>query len=138
MVVIVGVLANAGSAILGRQVNRVGDVSPLLVTLVSMGVGSVALLSAGICVQGFPSLSMVNWAIIGWLAVVNTAFAFTLWNLTLRTLSAMESSLINNAMLIQIPILAWLFLGEAITWQEGIGLMLAGIGIVLVQLQGRR
>jgi drug/metabolite transporter (DMT)-like permease len=138
IVVIVGVLANAGSAILGRQINRAGDVSPLLVTLVSMGVGSVALLSAGISVQGFPSLSLANWALIGWLAVVNTAFAFTLWNLTLRTLSAMESSLINNAMLIQIPILAWLFLDEAITRREGIGLMLAGIGIVLVQLRGKR
>ncbi|MGC8165164.1 EamA family transporter, partial [Salmonella enterica] len=73
-----------------------------------------------------------------WLAVVNTAFAFTLWNLTLRTLSAMESSLINNAMLIQIPILAWLFLGEVITWQKGVGLLLAGAGIVLVQLKAGR
>jgi drug/metabolite transporter (DMT)-like permease len=69
--------------------------------------------------------------------VVNTAFAFTLWNLTLRTLSATESSIINNAMLIQIPILAVLFLGESLTWRELIGLIVAGIGILLVQL-GRR
>jgi drug/metabolite transporter (DMT)-like permease len=41
-------------------------------------------------------------------------------------------------MLIQIPILAWLFLGEAITWREGSALALAGIGILLVQLYGRQ
>lgn len=137
-IVVICVLTNAGAGILGRQVNRAGDLSPLLVTLVSMGIGSGALLAAGIWVQGIPPLSLANWAIIAWLAVVNTAFAFTLWNLTLRTLSAMESSLINNAMLIQIPIMAWLFLGETITWQKGVGLLLAGIGIVLVQLRGRQ
>jgi drug/metabolite transporter (DMT)-like permease len=137
-VVLVGVLANAGSAVLGRHVNRAGHLSPLLVTLVSMSIGSIALLITGITLQGLPTLSLANWAIIAWLAVVNTAFAFTLWNLTLRTLSAMESSLINGAMLLQIPVLAWLFLGEAITWREGIGLALAGVGIVLVQLYGRQ
>ncbi|MBI1879883.1 MAG: EamA family transporter [Chloroflexi bacterium] len=138
IVVLVGVLANAGSAVLGRHVNRAGHLSPLFVTLVSMSIGSVALLVAGISLQGLPTLSLANWAIIAWLAVVNTAFAFTLWNLTLRTLSAMESSLINGVMLLQIPALAWLFLGEAITWREGLGLALAGVGIVLVQLYGRQ
>ncbi|MCK6628859.1 MAG: DMT family transporter [Anaerolineae bacterium] len=137
-VVGIGVLANAGSAVLGRFVNRAGHVSPLIVTLVSMGVGSLALLTAGIVTQGWPALSLSNWVIIGWLALVNTAFAFTLWNLTLRTLSAMESSLINNAMLLQIPFLAWLFLGETITGRELIGLALAGVGILVVQLRGKR
>jgi drug/metabolite transporter (DMT)-like permease len=138
LVVGVGVLANAAAGILGRQVNRAGDLSPLTVTLVSMGIGSVTLLVVGMTAQGFPSLSLTNWLMIIWLAVVNTAFAFTLWNLTLRTLSAMESSLINNAMLLQIPILAWIFLGESITGREGLALVLAALGIVLVQLFGRR
>lgn len=137
-VVLVGVLANAGSAVLGRHINRAGDLSPLFITLVSMGIGSIALLTTGISLQGLPALSPANWAIIVWLAIVNTAFAFTLWNLTLRALSAMESSLINNAMLFQIPLLAWLFLGETITWREGLGLALTGAGILLVQLRRRQ
>jgi drug/metabolite transporter (DMT)-like permease len=134
VVVIIGVVANAGSAILGRRVNRDGDIHPLTVTLVGMGIGASLLLAAGILVEGLPRLSPIHWAIIGWLAVVNTAFAYTLWNHTLRTLSAMESSLINNTMLIYIPILALLFLGEQITWRAGIGLVLAGLGILVVQL----
>lgn len=135
IVVAVGVLSNAGSSILGRHVNRDGDIPPLIVTIVSMGVGAVVLLVTGMLTQGLPRLSPIHWAIIGWLAVVNTAFAFTLWNHTLRTLSAMESSIINNTMLVQIAVLAWLFLGEQITWQEGMGMVLAGLGALIVQLR---
>jgi drug/metabolite transporter (DMT)-like permease len=138
IVVAVGVLANAGSSILGRRINRVGDIPPLTVTMVSMGVGAVMLLATGILTQGLPSLGPINWAIIGWLAVVNTAFGFTLWNHTLRTLSAMASSIINSTMLVQIAVLAWLFLGEHLTWQEGIGMVLAGLGALIVQVRPQR
>jgi drug/metabolite transporter (DMT)-like permease len=138
IVVVVGVLANAGASILGRHINRDGDIPPLTVTVVSMGVGAIMLLVAGVSSQGLPPLSPIHWAIIGWLAVVNTAFAFTLWNHTLRTLSAIESSIINSTMLVQIAILAWLFLGEHLTWQEGIGMVLAGLGALIVQLRPDR
>jgi drug/metabolite transporter (DMT)-like permease len=138
IIVIFGVLANAASAILGRYVNRSGAIQPFTVTLVSMGSGSMILLTSGLLVQGLPQLSPLNWAIIAWLAVVNTAFAFTLWNQTLRTLSAMESSIINNTMMIQIAILVWIFLGERLSWQEGIGLTTAAVGTLLVQLRPNR
>ena len=133
--VTIGVIANAGSSILGRQINRVGNIPPLGVTAVSMGFGAFVLLSAGIVRDGVPAISLSNWAIIAWLALVNTAFAFTLWNHTLRTLSAVESSVINNTMLIQIAILAWIFLGERLTWQEVAGLVVSGLGVVILQLR---
>ena len=37
--------------------------------------------------------------------------------------------------LIQIALLAWLFLGENLTSQEWIGVILAGLGVLLVQLR---
>jgi len=135
--VLIGVLANALSSILGREVNRSETIPPLTVTVVSMGVGGVVLLASGIALQGLPKLSLSSWIIILWLAVVNTAFAFTLWNQTLRTLSAMESTVINNTMLIQIAILAWLFLGEALSGQEILGMVVAGVGALLVQLRSK-
>jgi drug/metabolite transporter (DMT)-like permease len=58
---------------------------------------------------------LVNWATVLWLAVVNSAIAFTLWNRILRTLTAMDPSIINNTMLFQITLLAWVFLGEALS-----------------------
>jgi drug/metabolite transporter (DMT)-like permease len=134
-VALLGILANSVSAILGRNINRSGKYHPLVVTVISMGAGSVVLLSTGVLVEGFPAIDSQGWAIIIWLAIVNTAFAFTLWNLTLRTLTAMESSIINSTMMIWIPIFAVLFLGETLTTKEVIGLVAAGLGTLVVQLR---
>ncbi len=129
----VHLLATSLSSILGRGINRGQRLHPLLVTTVSMGVGSVLLLGTGLAVEPWPHLGWVQWGIVLWLAAVNTAVAFTLWNHTLRTLSAMESTLINNTMLIQISVLAWLFLGESLTWVKVGGLVLAAVGALLAQ-----
>jgi len=134
-VAVFGVLANAISAIIGRDINRSGEFHPLVVTVISMGIGSIVLLATGIVIEGLPVIGLKSWAIIVWLAVVNTAFAFTLWNHTLRTLSAMESSIINGTMLIWIPVLAVVFLGESVTGKEVIGLVSAGVGTLIVQLR---
>ncbi len=131
----IGVLANSSSAIIGRDINRNKNVSPLVITFISMGVGAIILIIIGISLNGLPEISFNSWIFLIWLAAINTAFAFTLWNLTLRTLTAMESSIINGTMLIQIAVLAWYFLDESITLQEGMGMLVAGIGAVLVQIK---
>lgn len=130
-----GVGVNAVSSILGRGLNRSQKHHPLIVTVVSMGAGSILLLAVGLIVEGIPMIDLKGWVIILWLAVVNTAFAFTLWNQTLRTLSAVESCIINSTMLIWIPIFAVVFLGETITAKEIVGLVIAGIGTLIVQLR---
>lgn len=133
-----GVLTNAGSAIIGRDVNRRKDIHPIIITFVSMGIGALILLAVGLITKGLPTISGRNWIYLFWLAGINTAFAFTLWNHTLRSLTAMESSIINGTMLIQIAILAWVFLGETITLQESIGMIFAAIGAVLVQMKKKQ
>jgi len=135
IVSIIGVGVNAVSSILGRDLNRSKEHHPLIVTVVSMGAGSIILLTIGLLTEGIPSIDIKSWGIIMWLAVVNTAFAFTLWNQTLRTLSAVESSIINSTMIIWIPIFAVVFLGEIITLKEIIGLFITGIGTLIVQLR---
>ena len=136
-VVIVGMFTNAISSVLGRHVNQDGRIPALIVTITSMGIGSFLLLGTGIAIQGLPHFDLTDWAIIVWLALVNSAFAFTLWNHTLRTLPAMESSIINSTMLVQIAILAWLFLGEELNLQKILGMTLAGLGALMVQLRRR-
>jgi drug/metabolite transporter (DMT)-like permease len=130
----VGILAYSASSILGRKINRNKNISSVVVTFISMGTGAILLLIAGLMVTGFPEISPKNWIFLLWLAVVNTAFAFTLWNYTLRTITAIESSIINGTMLIQIAILAWIFLGEIITILEGLGMLVAVIGVIFVQV----
>jgi drug/metabolite transporter (DMT)-like permease len=106
-----------------------------MITFISMGVGAVVLLALGVLVQGFGRLDLQSWLLIAWLAIVNTAFAFTLWNHTLRTLSAVESSILNSLMMPQIAILAFVFLSEALSVKEIIGLVLVGLGVLIVQLK---
>lgn len=137
-IAIFGLIANALAGIVGRSVNRGGGLNPLSVTVVSMGFGSILLLGSGFTLGGLPELDPGSWAIVAWLAVVNTAFAFTLWNHTLRTLTAMESSIVNNTMLIQIAVLAWVFLGESLMVKEFLGLTMAAAGILTVQILGGR
>ena len=135
LIMFVGVLANSSSAIIGRNVNRNKDISPFVVTFISMGIGAIILLVVGLSLNEFPIISTTNWLFLIWLAAINTAFAFTLWNLTLRTLTAMESCIINGTMLIQIAILSWVFLDEKITLQEGMGMFIAALGAILVQIR---
>jgi drug/metabolite transporter (DMT)-like permease len=134
-VVLVCVLANAAATLMGRQINREKRIHSLVVTAISMGIGAVALLGTGAVTQGVPDLSLQNWLIIAWLAVVNTAFAFTVWNQTQRTLSAVESSILNGTMMVQIALLAWLFLDESLTWQGAAGMVFVAGATVIVQLR---
>lgn len=129
------VFSNAGAVTLGRWINRRALMPALLITTISMGIGSVVLLGSGLLIQGLPEFSLTTIAIILWLAVVNTAFTYTLWNHTQRSLSAIQSSMINSTMLIQIALLAWIFLGETPNPQEILGMIVAAIGILLVQLR---
>lgn len=119
-------LSNAAASMLGRRVNR--TLAPIDVTAVSMVIGGATLLVAGLSMDGMPRLDAEAVGTIIWLATVNTAVAFTLWNRALKTLSATQASVINNTMLVQIAVLAWVFLGEPFTWAKSAGLALATLG----------
>ncbi len=134
---LVCVAAAAVSAHLGRSLARDASMrlgGPVGLTGLSVGGGAVALLAAGVFVEGVPALDARGWALVGWLAIVNTAFAFVLWNAALRTLTAVESSVLNNTMLIQIAILAVVLLDERLEPVQVAGLAAAAAGALVVQL----
>jgi drug/metabolite transporter (DMT)-like permease len=125
---------------LARDLNRDAQDrlgGPIGLTALTMGVGSLLLLGAGIGLEGWPPLDMTGWLIVVWLAVVNTAFAFTLYNRTLRILTAVESSVIVNLLLVMVAVMAWVFLGEALTLRQIAGLALATAGVLVVQVAPR-
>lgn len=103
-----------------------------------MSVGAPILLIAGLVTEGCPDLTARVVAIIVWLAVVNTALAFTLGNRSLGQLAAVESSAINNTMLIQIAVLAWIFLGEGPGPIGAAGIAVVSLGAFLTTFARRR
>jgi drug/metabolite transporter (DMT)-like permease len=130
----ISLAANIGGTLQGREVNRSGKYSALVVTIVSMGIGSAIMLIAGIAMQGLPPISLQGWGIVLLLAVVNTAFCFTMWNYIQQTLTAMEASLINSTMVAEVAALTWIFLGESLTGREIFGLALSIVGVLIVQI----
>ena len=96
IVMTIGVLANSASAVLGRNINREAKINPVVVTILSMGIGSILLLIIGIALQGLPSISFQNFLFLLWLAVINTALAFTIWNFTLRTFRQWNQALLTE------------------------------------------
>lgn len=132
VVACVGTAANASAAILGRLVNRRRHLRPISITTGSMTIGALLLLSTGLATEPAPVLSLTGWAIVLWLAGVNTAFAFVLWNNTLRRLNATTSAVINNTMLAQIALLAWIFLDERPPPWRFSGIIAMVVGMIAV------
>lgn len=130
---LVCLFSNAAATLLGRAVNRTARQSAVAVTAVSMSVGAVLLLAAGLVVDGVPHVSWSAAAIVAWLAIVNTAFAWTWWNHAQRSLTATESAAINTTMAVQIPLLAWIFLDERLGVPEAIGISLVVAGVVAMR-----
>ena len=134
-IVFLGMLGNSVSTVIGRKINRDIRLAPISVTTISMGFGSILLLATGLILEDLPRLTLNNWGLVVWLAVINTALAFTWWNRALQKLEAMEASIINNTIMVQIAILAWVVLGERMDSLEILGVSLAAIGAVLAQLR---
>lgn len=134
---LVGLGGNAGAVLLGRATMRAAAVYATELTRTTMAIGAVTLMAVGLTVDGWPRLTVTGAAIVAWLATVNTAAAFTWWNVCLRHLQAAEVAAINSTMVIQIPLLAWIFLDESLGWAEAAGLGVVAAGVVLAS-QPRR
>jgi len=121
-----------------RGFQRIGKVGTFRLTTVTMGFGAAVLFVSALTFEGIPNVSLNGWLIIVWLSLVNTAFAFYLWNRALRNLKAYELSMLQNTMLIQIALLASVFLGEQLTTNKVLGVILVLTGVTLVQIRRNR
>ncbi len=132
-IAIISLLANSGSAIVGRAINRVRDTPTLVITGIMMSTGSLFLMLFSLVLETQVSLSPISWFYILWLAVFNTALAFTLWNRSMGILRAIDMTLINSTMMPQIVILSIIFLGEFPDTIDWIGLIILAISVTAVQ-----
>ncbi|HET7011430.1 MAG TPA: DMT family transporter [Anaerolineales bacterium] len=107
---------------------RAGDVS-----MISMGIGSTLLLLVSRFVEPFPTLTWSSVALLLWLSLINTALAFTLWNLALRTLTALEGGVIANAQIVEVALMAWFILGEQLAGIRIVAALVILLGVTLVQ-----
>ncbi len=133
LIITLAMLFNAIASIYGRYINRSRLQSPLTITAISMGAGSLILLIWGVIAEGLPNLKIIDIVYILWLSLLNTALAFTLWNKAMQNLQATEITIINGLMLPEITILAILFLDEYPSILDWFGIIIITMSAFLIQ-----
>lgn len=132
LLAIVAAAGIGGSNLLQRLVMRSRQVSALDATVIPMTLGSVGLFIVAMIVEPLPELGSVEVLLILFLGVVNTALAFTLWHHAMRTLNALHAGVIASAQVVEVPVLAFVILGEALTVGRFFGSLVVLGGILLV------
>jgi drug/metabolite transporter (DMT)-like permease len=118
-----------------RRLMRNAD--PVHVACPSMLSGAVPVLAIGAVTEGWPPPTWQVWLPIVFLAVVNTAAAFTVWTHTQAVLAAYESTVINNTMTVQVAVLAYVFLGEPLGARQWIAVAVVAAATLAVQVRRR-
>ena len=134
----IGLLAFALFGILGRGIARDGTVGTLALTAFPLGFGGAISLALAFAVEGMPHLTATSAAILLWLAFVNTALAYLLYNHALRTLTALEMNLLLNMSPFATALIAALLLSETYLPAQYLGMGIAVAGVGLSQLRGRK
>ena len=132
-----GTLAFAAFGLMGRAMARDRRVDSLTLTAVPLAVGGGALLLVGLAVEGWPKLTWEGAGIVGWLALVNTAIAYLIYNHALQRLTALQMNMILNLSPFVTAGLAFLLLGERLTALQAIGMLVATIGVAQAQRPAR-
>lgn len=129
------ILSIAFASIIMRELGRRNKVNVVTLTSLSMLIGAILNLVIGYFMEGVPSISVRGWGIIFYLAVINTALAFSLWNWTFKVLTAIETALISSTMLVEVAILDWIIYGRQFGGFEIVGLIVVAVGVLLVQMR---
>lgn len=120
-----------------RLLQRSGHIGSLLLTTITMGVGVAGMAAMTLASGQYAPLTAGGVVTIFWLATVNTALAFFLWNWSLRAIPAYELTVLQNVMLVEIAIFAFVFLQETITPVMVVGMALVLAGIFVVQARSK-
>ena len=135
-IVAVGLIGFTAFGILGREIARDKQIDTLSLTAIPLGFGGGFLLLVALLLEGLPSFSLISWGLMLWLAIVNTAIGYALYNHSLQILTALEMNVILNLAPLGTAVLAWLILGETLASIQIIGMVTVIIGVIIVQRTG--
>jgi drug/metabolite transporter (DMT)-like permease len=129
----VGMISFATFGILAREVAKDGHVDTLSRTAIPLAIGGGLLLLIAFPLEGLPAMTLNGWAIILFLAFVNTALAYVLYHHTVQVLTALEMNVMLNLCPLGAALLAWFLLGETLTSIQLVGIVIVVSGVTLVQ-----
>jgi len=133
VIVFVGLIGFMLFGILGREIAKGKQLDTLTLTTIPLAIGGGFLLLIAFPLEGMPILSTKSIGIVLWLAIVNTALAYVLYNHSLQILTALEMNVMLNIAPLGTALLAWWLLSERLGFVQIIGMLVMIIGVILVQ-----
>jgi drug/metabolite transporter (DMT)-like permease len=134
-IVAFGLLGFSAFGILGRGVARDNRANTIHLTGFPLGIGGGLLLLLALLFEGWPIFNQKAMLIILWLAIINTAIAYILYNHALKRITALEVNVFLNLSPLGTAALAWFLLGESLSFKELCGVVIVIIGVTLVQVK---
>ncbi|MDP3185208.1 MAG: EamA family transporter, partial [Anaerolineales bacterium] len=134
----IGLISFTIFGVLGRDAARGQKVDTLALTAIPLALGGGLLLLVALPLEGLPHASPVTWGMVLWLAVVNTALGYILYNHSLQVLTAFEMNVMLNLSPVLTAIMGWFLLNERLTVLQWIGMVVVIVGVALVQRPRRR
>jgi probable blue pigment (indigoidine) exporter len=129
----IGLLGFTLFGLLGRRVARDREVDTLTLTAIPLAIGGGLLLAAAIPLEGLPKASPGTWGLVLWLAAVNTAVGYILYNHALQALTAFEMNVLLNLSPIWTALMGWVLLDEYLSTWQVVGMVVVILGVMLVQ-----
>jgi len=138
MIMITGLIGFMTFALLGRGIARDGLLDTLTLTALPLLIGGLVTLVIALAVEGLPRFTENSLLIVVWLALVNTAVGYWIYNHALRTLTALEMNMVMNLTPFFTALLGWILLGESLSGIQYLGMIVIVGGVALVQLGGSK
>jgi drug/metabolite transporter (DMT)-like permease len=102
-------------------------------TAFPLAIGGGLLLTIAIPLEGIPNASLRTWGLVLFLAAVNTALGYALYNHALQSLQAFEMNVVLNLSPIWTALFGWVLLGETLLVPQLAGILVVMAGVLLVQ-----
>ena len=134
---LVSLLGFAFYTILGRFVARSGDVPFLVQTSLPFVIGGGLLLTLAMIFEGLPSFTLKSSLILIWMVFFNCIIGYLLYNKSLAVLTALEVNMVTKLQMFFSAIFAFFLLREKVTFIQILAMVVAFLGVYLVQRQTR-
>ena len=134
---LISLLGFAFYTILGRFVARSGDVPFLVQTSLPFVIGGGLLLILALIFEGLPSFTLSSGLILVWMVSFNCIIGYLLYNKSLAVLTALEVNMVTKLQMFFSAVFAFFLLGEKVTFIQILAMVVAFMGVYLVQKQTR-
>lgn len=114
------------------------QIDTLTLTALPLAIGGGLLLAIAVPLEGLPSASLRTWGLILFLATINTALGYVLYNHALQSLQAFELNVLLNLAPIWTALLGWVLLDEILNSKQWAGIFVVMTGVVLVQKRNHK